>query len=76
VRIRWVQTSNGAEAIFAKIRDIVNNGVEATEVSIGRILELLKGKTDAAHQEANETLTAASEKVGDKLKKDKSGEEL
>jgi len=69
VRVRWVQTTSGAEALFAKIRDIVNNGVEAAEESLGRILELLGGKTEAARQRA-------SEKVDEKMKREKMKGEL
>jgi hypothetical protein len=46
VRIRYVQTPNSAQALFNKIRDTVNSGVEAVEEKIFRVLELLSGSGD------------------------------
>ena len=39
-RIRWVQTTNRAETIFARLRDIINSSVEAAEEKVARILEV------------------------------------
>lgn len=33
-----MQTTNGADALFARIRDIVNVGVGAAEESLGHVL--------------------------------------
>ncbi|KAH7927196.1 hypothetical protein BV22DRAFT_1111238 [Leucogyrophana mollusca] len=57
-RIRWVQTSNRAETIFAKLKEIVNGGVEAAEEKLARVLEVLSG---ASH----DTSRYANEKAGD-----------
>ncbi|KIJ60409.1 hypothetical protein HYDPIDRAFT_98746 [Hydnomerulius pinastri MD-312] len=39
-RIRWVQASSRAETIFAKLKEIVNSGVEAAEEKLARVLEV------------------------------------
>jgi len=68
-----VQTTNSADALFARIRDIVNGGVGAAEDSLGHILDILGGRVDSASQKARETYDAASEKA-EQMKK--SGERL
>lgn len=42
-RIRYVQTTNSAQAFLNKIRDLVNSGVELTEEKIHQTLGLLTG---------------------------------
>lgn len=39
-RIRWVQTSIRTETMFARLKDIVNNSVEAAGEKVARILEV------------------------------------
>lgn len=39
-RIRWVQTTTWAENIFSRLKEIINNSVEAAEDKIARILEV------------------------------------
>lgn len=48
VRIRYVQSKSSAQALFNKIRDTVNSGVEAAEETIGKVLEILSGTYDDA----------------------------
>ncbi|KAF9460445.1 hypothetical protein BDZ94DRAFT_1265910 [Collybia nuda] len=42
-RIRWVQTHNRADALWAKIRDIVNNVEEGVEDRLWSLWSLLRG---------------------------------
>ena len=42
-RIRYVQTTNSAQAFLNKIRDSINSGVELTEEKIHQVLSLLTG---------------------------------
>jgi len=42
-RIRYVQTTNSAQAFLNRIRDLVNSGVELTEEKIHQVLNLLTG---------------------------------
>ncbi|CAL1698317.1 unnamed protein product [Somion occarium] len=37
VRIRWVQTTTRAEALFATIREVITSGVEAAEEKLGTV---------------------------------------
>ncbi|KAF8638420.1 hypothetical protein AX17_002227 [Amanita inopinata Kibby_2008] len=45
-RIRWIQTQNKAEAAFAKIRDIVNEGVYMAEENLNRVFGVLVSHWD------------------------------
>jgi hypothetical protein len=63
VRIRWVQTTRNADALYARVKEIVNGGVEAAEESINRILEILGARSEHASQKAREVYDNASEKV-------------
>jgi len=42
-RIRYVQTTNSAQAFLNRIRDVINSGVELTEDKIHQVLGLLTG---------------------------------
>ena len=42
-RIRYVQTTNSAQAFLNRIRDSINSGVELTEEKIHQVLNLLTG---------------------------------
>ena len=42
-RIRYVQTTNSAQAFLNRIRDLVNSGVELTEEKIHQVFGLLTG---------------------------------
>jgi len=42
-RIRYVQTTNSAQAFLNRIRDLMNSGVEVTEEKIHQVLNLLTG---------------------------------
>lgn len=42
-RIRWVQAQNSAEALFTKIKEVVNSGVYRAEDALHRLLSLLIG---------------------------------
>ncbi|KAG1731375.1 hypothetical protein EDB19DRAFT_1896930 [Suillus lakei] len=63
-RIRWVQTSDRAETIFTKLKEIVNSSVGAVEDRLARILELLSGHSHYASEKAGDTRTYAEEKKG------------
>jgi hypothetical protein len=40
-RIRWIQTQNNAEALFGKIKEVVNSGVYKAEEALHRLMSLL-----------------------------------
>lgn len=42
-RIRYVQTTNSAQAFLNRIRDSINSGVELTEEKVHQVLGLLTG---------------------------------
>jgi hypothetical protein len=42
-RIRWVQTQNGAEVLFSKIKEVVNSGVYKADDVLHRLWSLLMG---------------------------------
>ena len=42
-RIRWIQTQNSAEAVFSKIKEVVNSGVYKAEEALHRLYSLLVG---------------------------------
>ncbi|KAJ7701557.1 hypothetical protein B0H17DRAFT_1045804 [Mycena rosella] len=46
-RIRWVQTTSA----FERLREMVNSGIEATEETLTRVMEMLKGEGDKAKAE-------------------------
>ncbi|KAJ6554568.1 hypothetical protein B0H19DRAFT_1071938 [Mycena capillaripes] len=47
-RIRWVQT----QTTFARIRDFVNSGVEATEETLAHVMNLIMGEGEKAKSDA------------------------
>jgi len=53
-RIRWVQTHNRAEALYAKVRDLINSSVNSAEETLSHVLELLSGTADQSKDYANE----------------------
>ena len=52
-RIRWVQTQNSAEALFTKIKEVVNSGAYRAEEALHRLFSLLigKGKSCASYED-------------------------
>ncbi|KAF8999783.1 hypothetical protein BDQ17DRAFT_733076 [Cyathus striatus] len=58
VRIRWIQTQTRAEAIFTKIKDIVNGGVLTIEDALHRVLVLLSGGWEETKEKTYEGLRA------------------
>ncbi|KAJ6463461.1 hypothetical protein C8R45DRAFT_1025853 [Mycena sanguinolenta] len=68
-RIRWVQT----QTRWQQIRDYVNSGVEATEETLSRLVEMVMGTTESAKHEAKadaEKVKANVEKAKVKAEKD------
>ncbi|KAJ7270720.1 hypothetical protein B0H12DRAFT_1008729 [Mycena haematopus] len=68
-RIRWVQT----QTRFQQIRDYVNSGVEATEDTLARLVEMVLGEGEKAKGEAKkagERVKTDAEKAGEKVKTD------
>jgi len=49
-RIRWVQGTNRAETAFSRLKEIINNSVEAAEEKATRILEILSGHSRDASE--------------------------
>jgi cell division septum initiation protein DivIVA len=79
-RIRWIQTQNSAEAVFSKIKEVVNSGVYKAEESLHRLYSLLVGGWegsknkgaacgDAVKAEWEETKNASEESAEDLLDK-------
>ncbi|CAL1698316.1 unnamed protein product [Somion occarium] len=66
VRIRWVQTTTRAEALFATIREVITSGVEAAEEKLGTILDILTGHVESAKTRANEAQDATKDYVNEK----------
>ena len=76
-RIRWVQTQTRAEALLAKIQELVNDSVYKTEDILSRVLSVLSGGWVGydAHQPV-ETAEKEFEKVrksGESYKEDVKG---
>ncbi|KAJ7353333.1 hypothetical protein DFH08DRAFT_922997 [Mycena albidolilacea] len=69
-RIRWVQT----QTRFAKIRDFVNSGVEATEETLAHLVKLVMGESEKAKAEVKAEGTKA--KAEAKKVKEKASAEL
>jgi hypothetical protein len=64
-RIRWVQTSNRAEQLFTKIRDLINSSVSSAEDTLRQILELLTGSVDYSKDYANEKYAHGKSSAGE-----------
>jgi len=60
-RIRWVQTHNKAEAMFLKIREIVNGGVGRAEDALQMIASLVTTGKDKLYHGYENTAHAAAE---------------
>jgi len=67
-RIRWVQTQNSSEALFSKIKEIVNSGVYRAEDALHRLLSLLiggweesKGRAETEYENIKDTGNSAYE---------------
>jgi len=46
-----VQIQNRAEAVYNKLRDVVNGGVEAAEEKLGKVLDILTGSSGEDERE-------------------------
>jgi hypothetical protein len=72
-RIHWIQSQTSAEALFSKIKGVVNSGVYRAEEALHRLLSLLTGGwEDGKGNKSNEDADAKSEceetkKSGDAL---------
>ncbi|KAK2465130.1 hypothetical protein APHAL10511_002822 [Amanita phalloides] len=53
-RIRWIQVQNQAEAVFNKIKEIVNEGVYKAEEGIGHVWGILTGTWNETREYAVE----------------------
>ncbi|KAH7882217.1 hypothetical protein F5I97DRAFT_1939653 [Phlebopus sp. FC_14] len=67
-RIRWVQASTRAETIFAKLKEIVNSGVEVAEAKLARVLEVLSGQSHDTACQAPEKAEQAREHAHEKAR--------
>ncbi|KAI0946261.1 hypothetical protein AcV7_010284 [Taiwanofungus camphoratus] len=70
-RIRYVQAQTRAEALFARVRDVINGGVEAAEDKLGKVLDILTGHVESAKERAGEKAQWAKEHVWDGEEKEK-----
>lgn len=62
-RIRWVQTQNRTESLFAKIRDIILGGVGSTEAKLATILDIITGHAESAKTRAEEKVEEGKAKA-------------
>ena len=53
-RIRCIQTQNSAEALFTKIKEVVNSGIYRAEEALYRLLSLLIGGWEDGKGKSNE----------------------
>jgi hypothetical protein len=58
-----VQAQNSAEALFAKIKEVVNSGVYRAEDALHRLLGLLTGGWEDGKSKANENIRDAGDAV-------------
>ncbi|EMD35130.1 hypothetical protein CERSUDRAFT_116605 [Gelatoporia subvermispora B] len=61
VRIRYVQTTTRAEALYARVKELVEGGVEVAEDKIGKVLDVLTGSAESAKERAAERAREGSE---------------
>lgn len=73
-RVRWVQTTNRADALYNAIRDMINSGIVFAENTLFYILESLSSMADQSKECASEKVAqgkeyadSAKEKTGDKI---------
>ncbi|RDB23875.1 Meiotic sister chromatid recombination protein 1 [Hypsizygus marmoreus] len=71
-RIRWVQTQNTAEALWAKIKDIVGSVEEGVEERLWNVWSTLRGEVWDIHGYGKEKYADAAEKY--ELSKNAAGE--
>ena len=73
-RVRWVQTTNRAVALYNTIRDMINSGIVFAENTLFYILESLSSMANQSKECASEKVAqgkeyadSAKEKTGDKI---------
>lgn len=62
VRIRWVQSSGRASAVWHRVKSIFDSGVAVGEDKLGQILDILTGSAEGAKEGAKEGAYAGNEK--------------
>ena len=79
-RIRWVQTTSRADALYNTICDLIKSGVTSAEDTLFHILELLWSMYDQSKQyvsektaQGKEYVESVREKTSDKIKHGKTG---
>ena len=80
-RIRWVQTTSRADALYRTICDLIKSGVTSAQDTLCHILELLWSMSDQSKQyvsekaaQGKEYVESAREKTSDKIKHGEEGE--
>ncbi|OCH90880.1 hypothetical protein OBBRIDRAFT_887405 [Obba rivulosa] len=63
VRIRYVQATTRAEALFARVKELVEGGVEVAEDKIGKVLDILTGSAESTKERAAEKAREGAEWV-------------
>ncbi|KIL60731.1 hypothetical protein M378DRAFT_13978 [Amanita muscaria Koide BX008] len=79
-RIRWIQAQNRAEALYNKVKEIVNEGAHKAEEKVNRIWSVLTGnweeareRTAQGYEKATEAGQAGYEKVSQATRVGKEG---
>lgn len=62
-RIRWVQTTNTAESIYLRIKEIINSGVGAVEERLNQIFSLLTGVKEDTKAESEKEFKEAQARL-------------
>ncbi|OSX57867.1 hypothetical protein POSPLADRAFT_1060937 [Postia placenta MAD-698-R-SB12] len=65
VRIRYVQTTGRAEALFGRVKDVINGGVEAAEDRLGKVLDVLTGSAEHARERTGEGMQEGGQRLKD-----------
>lgn len=64
-RIRWVQTQTRADALYGKIKEVVNSGIFKAEDALTHLLSLLSGGWEDAKDKSADAYEKTKSKVGE-----------
>lgn len=68
-RIRWIQTQNSAEALFSKIKEVVNSGVYKAEEALHQLTSLVGGYKRTECKETKDAFETSAETAEDMINK-------
>ncbi len=64
-RIRWLQTRTRADALYGKIKDVVNSGIFKTEDTLSHLFALLSGGWEDTKDKSADGYEKTKSKVGE-----------